>query len=156
VIAGWDQGGYEAQINALIASLNLSARIKLIGPVYGDDKLSIFKRADAFVLPSKSEGMPMAILEAWSHSLPVLMTRYCNLQTGFEKRAALETGVTKEEIAAGLEQLFAMSASDLRAMGMRGRNLVETHYSWPQVAAQMEQVYHWVLNGGNVPECVHL
>ena len=35
------------------------------------------------ILPSFSEGLPMAVLEAWAYGLPVLMTDHCNLPEGF-------------------------------------------------------------------------
>lgn len=33
-------------------------------------------------------------------------------------------------------------------MGMRGRKLVEQNYAWPHIAAQMIEVYKWVLSPG--------
>ena len=59
------------------------------GPQFGTAKAAAYRRADAFVLPSLSEGLPMAILEAWAHEKPVLMTDACNLPEGFAARAAI-------------------------------------------------------------------
>ena len=61
------------------------------------------------MLPSFSEGMPIAVLEAWSYGLPVLMTEACNLPEGFAAGAALQIGPDRAGIGAGLRQLFAMS-----------------------------------------------
>jgi hypothetical protein len=50
--------------------------------------------------------------------------------------------------------LFRSPASDLRSLGANGRALVERQFAWPQIAAQMKEVYDWVLGGGEVPDCV--
>ena len=92
VIAGWNQGSQEAMLRRLIATLGAADTVCLAGPQFGDDKAASFARADAFVLPSLSEGLPVAVLEAWSYGLPVLMTEACNLPEGFAAGAALRIG----------------------------------------------------------------
>ncbi len=47
-----------------------------------------------------------------------------------------------------------MSDDDRRAMGNRGRNLVETKFSWSRIGEQMCSVYEWVLGGGALPEVI--
>ena len=122
----------------------------------GADKQAALSRADAFVLPSFSEGLPMAVLEAWSHRMPVLMTRECNLERGFEAAAALEVRPEAGSIAAGLRGLWSMSQQDLAAMGGRGRSLVEQHYTWQKIAAELRSVYAWFLGSGSKPERLYL
>ena len=90
VIAGWNQGSQEAMLRRLIDELASPTTVCLAGPQFGDRKAASFARADAFVLPSFSEGMPIAVLEAWSYGLPVLMTEACNLPEGFAAGAALD------------------------------------------------------------------
>jgi len=98
----------------------------------------------------------MAVLEAWSHAKPVIMTPECNLPEGFKADAALRIGTTPEEIAAGLKQLVEMSDDDRIAMGARGRDLVDKNFSWPRIGEQMRAVYEWMLGGGASPETVRL
>ena len=124
VIAGWDQGGHEAQLRRLIDELGAAATVRVVGPQFGDDKAASLAFADAFVLPSLSEGLPIAVLEAWSFGLPVLMTDACNLPEGFAAGAALRTEPEPVRIAEALRHLMAMSEADRQAMGARGRDLV--------------------------------
>jgi len=49
-----------------------------------------------------------------------------------------------------------MSDDDRTAMGERGRTLVSTKFSWPQIGEQMRSVYEWVLGGGEKPQTVRL
>ena len=94
-IAGWDQGGYESELKRIATG----SSVVFLGPKFGADKTECYRACDAFVLPSLSEGLPMAVLEAWSFAKPVLMTPECNLPEGFEANAALRIGATPEEIA---------------------------------------------------------
>ena len=151
-IAGWDQGGYETELKSIADD----ASVVFLGSQFGAEKSECYRTCDAFILPSLSEGLPMTVLEAWAHAKPVLMTPECNLPEGFEANAALRIGTTSEEIAAGLRQLVEMSGDDRAAMGTRGRTLVSTKFSWPQIGEQMRAVYEWVLGGGASPETISL
>lgn len=124
------------------------------GPAFGQAKDALLRSASAFILPSFSEGLPMSVLEAWAYQLPVLMTDHCNLPEGFASDAAIRIGTDAESIAAGMTDLIRSSTSDLRSLGLNGRALVERQFTWPQVAAQMKEVYEWVLGGGARPRCV--
>jgi glycosyltransferase involved in cell wall biosynthesis len=155
-IAGWDQGGYECELKKLASDYELTASVSFLGPLFGQEKEAAYRLCDAFILPSLSEGLPMTVLEAWAHAKPVLMTPECNLPEGFAAGAALQIGTSPEEIATGLKQLLEMSDDDRRAMGDRGRILVSTKFSWPQIGEQMRSVYDWVLGSGPTPQIVSL
>ncbi len=154
VIAGWDQGGHEAELRRLAEELCIAETVVFAGPQFGEDKAASFHRATAFVLPSFSEGLPVAVLEAWAHGLPVVMTPQCNLPEGLAAGAAVQVDPEPASIAAGLWELFRMSDAEREAMGERGRRLVEERFSWPKIAQQMKAVYEWVLGGGPKPEWV--
>ena len=154
VIAGWDQDGHERQLERIARAVGIGDSLRLVGPQFDGDKAASFACADAFVLPSHSEGLPVAVLEAWSYGLPVLMTEACNLPEGFAAGAALPIGTDPAGIAAGLRRLFTMSDAERCDMGARGRALVRERFSWRQVGEQMAAVYRWVLGGGAPPSCV--
>src|SRR6185503_18994895 len=149
-IAGWDQGGYERELKRIAAGTS----VVFLGPQFGADKSECYRTCDAFILPSLSEGLPMAVLEAWAYAKPVLMTPECNLPEGFEANAALRIGTSPEEIATGLKVLREMSDDDRSQMGNRGRALVATRFSWPRLGEQMRRVYEWMLGGGSPPRSV--
>ena len=151
-IAGWDQGGYEKELKRIAAVPS----VVFLGPLFDEDKDTAYRVCDAFILPSLSEGLPITVLEAWAYAKPVLMTRECNLPEGLAAGAALQIGIAPEEIAAGVKQLTEMSDDDRRAMGDRGRTLVATKFSWPQIGEQMRSVYDWVLGGGVPPDTMRL
>jgi poly(glycerol-phosphate) alpha-glucosyltransferase len=165
VIAGWDQGGHEAQLRGQANELGMTsgdakasdwsgASIGFAGPQFGEEKKALYRACDAFILPSFSEGLPMVVLEAWAHGKPVLMTPQCNLPEGFAGDAAIRVEAETESLRLGLTQLIQMSDEERRAMGSRGRRLVERSFSWPRQAKEMADVYRWILGGGSRPGCV--
>lgn len=155
VVAGWVQGRHGQELRRLCADLGLARTVHFVGPQFGLSKAASFRRADAFILPSFSEGLPLAVLEAWSYALPVVMTRECNLPEGFETGAAIPVEVTTRSIAEGLRRLFRMADGERRAMGYRGRHLVARRHDWSVIAARMSSVYEWLL-GGLVPANVEI
>ncbi len=154
VIAGWDQGGHRAELEQLARELKITDSIHFSGPLFGKERAAAYQNADAFVLPSVSEGQPLVVLEAWSHARPVLMTPECNLPEGFQERAAIRMSTTVEGAAEGLEKLFASDELTLQEMGRRGLALVMANFSWSQIASQMFAVYNWLLGRSAAPDCV--
>ena len=153
-IAGWTDGKHEAQLRAHCERLELCSSVSWVGPQYGLDLANAYKRASAFILPSLSEGLPMAVLAAWAYGKPVLMTPHCNLPEGFAAEAALKIDPDPDSIAEGITRIVEMPGEELAAMGRRGRRLVEEKFTWPKVAADMKAVYDWVLGNRPKPECV--
>ncbi len=152
-IAGWDQSGHEGELQKLASRLGAD-RVHFLGPLFGAKKHAAFAAANAFILPSVSEGLPMVVLEAWSHGLPVVMTRACNLPEGFAAGAALEISTDSEGIGAGLELLARLSDEQRHAMGNIGRRLCSHRFSPARNREMMQLVYHWLLNLGPRPEWV--
>jgi len=152
-IVGWDESNYRHELQTLIADLALR-RVHLSGPVFGEDLTSLFFSAAAVILPSVSEGMPMVVLEAWAHGLPVIMTDQCNLPGGFAEGAAIRTSPDPDSISRAMFELIRMSDRDRTEMGRRGLNLVKKRYVWSEIAWQMARVYEWLLGGGPAPQAV--
>ena len=151
VVAGWEQGGHLQELQALSDYLGLQDRVRFVGPQFEDEKKLSLQRADAFALPSLSEGLPMAVLEAWSHRVPVLMTPNCNLPVGFERGAAIDMEASPESISQAIALLSSLSSSDRREMGKRGRALVAELFAWERVSTKVREMYDWALGGGARP-----
>jgi poly(glycerol-phosphate) alpha-glucosyltransferase len=153
-VIGWDDGGHEDALRQRVRENALGDAVHFLGPQFGADKAAAFSHADAFVLPSHSEGFPMAVLEAWSYALPVLKTPACNIPEGFDADAAVRIAPEPGAIADGLDRLLGASERARTAMGRRGRTLVENRFTWPRVAEQMHRVYRWILGDADRPDCV--
>ena len=153
VLVGWGDGNHAGAFLAHARSLGLTD-VLFPGPAYGEDAQGVYAHADAFILASHSEGLPMAVLEAWSHGVPVLMTRECNLNQGFTAGAAIEITTNPAEMARVLVRFLA--DPDLSAVGRRGRELVRSQFGWPLIGRQLGAVYKWLAQQGPRPDCVSL
>jgi glycosyltransferase involved in cell wall biosynthesis len=154
-IAGWNQGAHESELKAFADDHQLNSSVKFLGPLYGEAKAAAYSRADAIVLPSLSEGLPMAVLEAWSYGKPVLLTPQCNLPEGVVAGAAIEALPNVDTLATGLANLIEASDRERVQMGQCGWQLVNQKFNWAEVAAGMLSVYRWLVDGGSLPSCVH-
>jgi len=76
-IAG--KGELEDYIKETIHQNNLGEIIDFIGWISGDKKIETFKQADAFILTSYKEGMPISILEAMAYGLPIISTKIAGI-----------------------------------------------------------------------------
>lgn len=156
VVAGWDQDGHERELRALSTALDLDQSVHFIGPQFGVSKHAAFACASAFVLPSLSEGLPIAVLEAWSHGLIVLMTHACNLPEGRAAQAAIVVDWQVDQLAHGLRELLNRSNADLEAAGTRGLELVASTFAWTTVQRQLGDVYRWLSGAGERPESIRV
>ncbi|MGB2987012.1 MAG: glycosyltransferase family 4 protein [Phycisphaerae bacterium] len=67
--------GDATHLNEKIRARNLETVVRYVGPVYGEKKSDLLVQADVYVQPSHHEGMPIAMLEALAHGLPIVATR---------------------------------------------------------------------------------
>ncbi len=153
LLAGVDDGAL-APFRERIAAHGLSDRVTWVGHVAGERARQVWAAADAFVLPSYSEGFSMAVLEALACRLPAVITTACN----FPELAAAGGGIVVDPnlhgVTDGLRDLLERSPADRRLLGRRGRELVERGYTWDQQARRLADVYRWLAGGGDAPEAV--
>jgi glycosyltransferase involved in cell wall biosynthesis len=154
VIAGPDYGS-RGPIERLVDELGLRRSVTFPGMLASDLKWSALAAAEAFVLPSRSEGFSMAALEAIAAGVPVILTRQCN----FPEVAAVGCGWVIEpdvaQLQGALEECLGAPAAERTRRSESGRLLAARRYSWPVIGAQMGEVYQWLL-GGREPQSVEL
>jgi glycosyltransferase involved in cell wall biosynthesis len=153
VIAGPDSEGMQARLMAQAAAAGITGSLTFTGMLAGAMKWSALAAAEAYVLPSYSEGLSMALLEAMGMGLPVIATRACNMPEITAADAGWEVDATAEALASAVGDLWNRSTGENRNKGRRGAQLIAARYSPAQVARQMAEVYAFVL-GGPVPDSV--
>jgi len=136
VFAGPDERDGVARLRKHAAELGIESSISVIGMVSGTDKLSALADADAFLLPSRSEGLSIALLEALFLGIPVLVTDQVGLHDQVLRRGAgCVVPVTVEGVLSGLGELL----NDERRMTMQGKATpwIKEHHTWSAISSQV-------------------
>jgi poly(glycerol-phosphate) alpha-glucosyltransferase len=155
VVAGPD-GGLEGQARALATQLGIASSVTFTGHLEGRAKRQALAAASVFILPSRSEGFSMAVLEAMAARIPVIITPGCHFPEAIRGGAGIEVQPDPDDTARGLRQLMECSVAERAKMGCAARSLVEQNYTWERVARQMLEVYAWLCHDRGRPETVVL
>lgn len=139
IVAGWGDDEAIAKLRAEIDAGDKT--VDFVGPVFGEEKDKILRAARFVILPSHSEGLPMAMLEAWASGVPTIMTAECNLPEGFSAKAALECGYDAPAIATCLESALMLDWADWSQMSAASLKLARTRFSTEAVAECWANIY---------------
>jgi len=132
-----------------IDRLGVSGAVEIFG--FTPAARALVREADALVLPSRNEGQPLAVLEAFADGVPVIVSDTPELQ---ELVRAGETGLhfaagDAASLAAALE-LFAGTPADCRSrMGRNGRALYRARFTADGMVAGYEGVYRSLSRPGS-------
>ncbi|MCS6861161.1 MAG: glycosyltransferase, partial [Abditibacteriales bacterium] len=137
-------GPARGELDDLRQRLGLNGCVSLLG--MRDDVDALLKQFDVFVLPSLSEGISNALLEAMAAGLPVVAT-----DVGGNPEV-VQHGVTgllvppqdSRALAEALWQLLT-DADGRCAMGRKGRERVETYFSLSAMAQRYGEIYEAAL-----------
>ncbi|AYF89740.1 glycosyltransferase [Pseudomonas sp. JS3066] len=121
------EGRARPELEAAVAELGLQDRALLLGAK--DDALQYVRAFDAFVMPSLSEGLPLALLEGMSGHLPVIGSDIPSLKPILEDCGGrIAPAGQHVELAGHLRDVLALSAQERAAEGERAyRYLCRAH-----------------------------
>jgi len=125
--------------------LGLSDRVRFLGFVEHDRIADVYRDADVFVLPSLTEGMPVAVLEAMASGLPVVFTDTGGAEELLNGNGCLIPKRDPKAIAGVLKDL-ASDRQRRTQMGKRSRSIASA-YAWDNVMAQYISLYEQVIQG---------
>ena len=101
VMAGPDQTGWSADLQAQAEKLGIADRISWPGMLQGDEKWGAFHAAELFCLPSHQENFGIVVAEALACDKPVLISNRVNIWREIESDDA---GFIDEDTVAGTER----------------------------------------------------
>lgn len=116
LIAG--SGPLEKYLKGLVDELGLASKVHFLG--YRTDIPEVLKTLDAFVLPSRREGLPMALLEAMASGLPVVGSRVGGIPEILQGCGAgmLVTPMDSDDLAVKMLEMAKMPSEQLHTIGI--------------------------------------
>jgi len=150
IVAGPLDGEYGAQVRRVAARAASAQNIRFLGPVYDERKRELFCAASLFITLSKNEGLPVAVLEAMAHGLPIVATSQAHLPEISRYEAGIIVRSNPENVARALDSLLSDQAR-LREMATNARKLVQERFTAKVVTPQMLALYHDVARQPAMP-----
>jgi glycosyltransferase involved in cell wall biosynthesis len=141
VIAGPDDDGYSAEVIPWLREGGVLDHATFTGMLTGLAKSAAFQAASVFVLPSYTENFGLAIVEAMSFGVPVVISNRVNIwREILEADAGLVVNCDVDETANAILHCLENPES-AATMGKRGRELVLSRFTWDLVADQVLALY---------------
>ena len=151
VIAGPDEGGYRATVEAMIARHDLGGRVIVTGMLSGPQRVAAYVDADLFALSSYQENFGAVVVEALAAGTPVVISDQVNIHP--EISAANVGEIVPQELPRLAETLNRwLGDADLRAAAAaRSRPFVRDRYDWGRIAQRWAERYERFAQG-RLPE----
>jgi glycosyltransferase involved in cell wall biosynthesis len=139
VCAGDGEGD---KLKQLAAELGVADRVECPGWLNAESMAGELRRASIFALPSHNEGVPIALLEAMSHSLPVITTPVGGIPEVVQndRNGILVTPGDVDAIEVALEKLLRSSAERQR-LGAAARATIAERYSLESTIERLAALY---------------
>jgi glycosyltransferase involved in cell wall biosynthesis len=141
VIAGPDQRGWAALLQAQAKRLGLDRRVTWPGMVQGDMKWAAFQAAEVFCLPSHSENFGIVVAEALGCGRPVLISNKVNIWREVESDgAAFVDEDTVAGTARNLERWLGLDATEYSDMSERAQECFASRFQIQHSAARLIEI----------------
>jgi len=140
------EGPDKPLIESLAHSLGVDRHIQFLG--IRTDIPQLMNAADAYLMSSLWEGMPIVLLEAAASELPIVATDIGgNREVVIDRTSGLLARPAEPaDLAERMSAMMALSPEERDQMGQSGRRYVLDKYDIETVMDRWESVYHKLLN----------
>lgn len=143
VIAGPDDG-VQRHLFKQAKTMNLMNSLRFTGHLHDRDKWETLRDSNLFLLPSFSEGLPNAVLEAAAMGLPSVITPQCQVPQVDQYKAGRIVTPDAKSLAQALDELLASPQLRLN-MGKNARRMVNDCFSMSTtIIAKIGAMYQWI------------
>ena len=154
-VVGNGEDEYIQSLENRLERLGLKDSIRILPPVFGNDKTRIYQESALFCLPSFSENFGLVIAEAMSCGTPVITTTNCPWDILNETNTGWCIDLSVDNLERAFREALSMSPAELYDMGQRAGKLIRDNFDYRSVARKTLCLYEWLLGGGNKPEFVY-
>ncbi len=145
VLAGPGDVDYVAGLRQLACQLGIENQVVFVGLLQEEAVREAYRAAALFVLPSLQENFGISVAEAMAAGCPVLVSDQVSLSKEVARAGAgIVCGTSVEQVAAAMSAFF--HALELQAeMGVKGRELILSQFTWEKIASDLIDVYSDIL-----------
>lgn len=124
--------------------------VDYVGFVSEERKRDLLSEGSVYVLPTRAEGLPIAVLEAMAGANAIVSTDVGGIPSIVdEANGALVSPGDVGELTDALEGLLSEPAATER-MGRVSRRRIEESYAWPEIVEELLSLYAGALNDDTV------
>lgn len=135
---------YVREVKAILAQGDVHGSVRLVGQVSNPE--AYLQTSDLFAFPSRSEGMPNALLEAMACGLPFVATRLgCVEEMAPPEQQPYLVPIDDADALAKAITTLARDPDKRRDLGAAARLAVEERYSLDAVADRYVELYYDLL-----------
>lgn len=143
---GPDYKGWFENVVDMIKTNQVDDFVFMNHEISGEDKKRILLDSDIFIQTSRSEGMPMGILEALSYGIPCIVTQGTNLREIIEENdAGWGADNTSDSIGDAIKH-FISNQDKLQQKSENAIKLIKEKFEWSVVAKETIQKYAVLMN----------
>ena len=150
VLAGTGEARYVMALKERARQLGVDSLVEFVGEVSGARKWEMYRSADFFVLPTRTENFGMVVAESLAVGTPVVTTQGAPWPQIAADGCGRWVPVSAQGIADGMEAMLAVPDEEREAMGRRGRKMIEDGFSAEHVAVMMCRQYEHILSDKRV------
>lgn len=154
VIIGSGDDAYDKFLRDEVKRLDLQ-NVKFTGFLSGKEKDDTITRLSLLVVPSDFENFGNIVTESLVRGVPVIASKGMPWQELEEYHCGWWIDNDQQTINRTLAAALSTSVEERVNMGMNGKRLMIEKYSVEVLGRKMQQLYDWILNGGEKPEFVY-
>jgi glycosyltransferase involved in cell wall biosynthesis len=139
LIIGPDEGEKE-KLEKSVKELGLKNNVIFTGILEGHGKLETIKSCDLFLFTSRSEGLPMTILEIAALGVPQIISKNCNVPEIEKYGAGFEFSLEDKNKMTEKIQDFFINKNNIENLGGNATRMAKNHFDIIKISKKIENI----------------
>ncbi|MGI0010892.1 MAG: glycosyltransferase, partial [Nitrosopumilaceae archaeon] len=144
IIAGSGENAYTEEIKKLVSDLHITEVVRFTGFVSEDEKLELLESAKVFVLTSHSDVHPVAVQEALTMGVPVIITKNSDYPEVEEYNAGILVDEDEQSVFNAIMNLLS-NENKLLHMSNNAKELIKQRFLLKDQIKKYEDMYNDII-----------
>lgn len=151
IVGPEEDAEYAASLRAQVEALGLCDCVELVGSKFGEELDAEYTNCSALALVSHTENFGATVVDAMAHGKPVITSTKTPWGIvggdGERSRMGWWTDNDPSVLSRAIAEMMQLTDQERHNMGLQGRALVESRYTWVAVGRTMLAAYEKVIEG---------